>query len=566
MTAGPREDVRGALQLLHALLEASPAAVIVYDAAGRITHHSSMAAPLLAVDEVRSAARGLAAEALTQHRAAYADEPTSGPEPGQAWRWQAQPMRVAGREGGVVTGVLVLAEDITEHVDLQRQARTDALTGVLNHRGFHERVVEEAALATRHGHPLSVALIDIDDFKSINDALGHPVGDRVLREVARCICSEARETDVVGRVGGDELALLMPHTDGRGAVQVAERVHGAVGAQTFADAHVTLSIGLCELDEADDAQTMMRLADRALYFAKTRGRDMVWRHADGVQMPSASTTPSALVHSQAAAGVRALARAMDFKDAATRQHSDRVAELAGRLAETMGWPPARTVLLREVGRVHDVGKVGIPDDVLLKPSRLTDDEYDVVRSHARLGAQIASEVLTPEQTAWVRSHHERVDGSGYPDGLAGDEIPDGARILAVADAFDVMISDRPYARGRDPEEAIEELQRCSGTHFDPEVVAAFHTPRLLRQIRIQARQERIRAANEGAMPDRDGLVHVRCECADDRCEVRLVVGVQELAGVRAHQRRYVVADGHDVADVERVVSRTPRFLVVEKRV
>ncbi len=172
------------------------------------------------------------------------------------------------------------------------------------------------------------------------------------------------------------------------------------------------------------------------------------------------------------AAIRALARAIDAKDPSTRMHSERVAHLATRIAEAMGWPADRVELLREAGLVHDVGKIGVPDAVLLKPGRLTGDEFEIVKQHAPLGAEIAREILTAEQVSWIRAHHERWDGSGYPDRVAGEDIPEAARILCVADSIDVMTSRRPYCEPHSWEEAMDECRRCSGSHFDPRVVEA----------------------------------------------------------------------------------------------
>jgi putative nucleotidyltransferase with HDIG domain len=171
-------------------------------------------------------------------------------------------------------------------------------------------------------------------------------------------------------------------------------------------------------------------------------------------------------------GILALARAVDAKDPSTRRHSGRVADLAVRLATALGWSPERCVLLRDAGLMHDVGKIAVPDAILLKPDRLTDDEYAIVKTHAAIGAEIAAEVLTAEQASWVRHHHEQHDGRGYPDGISGARIPQGARILAVADAFDVMMIPRRYASGRTLDEALAECLRCSGAQFDPAVVDA----------------------------------------------------------------------------------------------
>lgn len=167
-----------------------------------------------------------------------------------------------------------------------------------------------------------------------------------------------------------------------------------------------------------------------------------------------------------------LARAVDAKDPYTRRHSDRVAELAGAIAAELGWASERCALLCEAAIVHDVGKIAIPDQILFKPGKLTDREYEAVKDHSRIGAAMLDGVLTTEQVAWVRGHHERWSGGGYPDGLSGEAIPDGARIIAVADAWDAIISDRPYEASRTPGEALRECRLHSGTQFWPAAVAA----------------------------------------------------------------------------------------------
>jgi putative nucleotidyltransferase with HDIG domain len=172
------------------------------------------------------------------------------------------------------------------------------------------------------------------------------------------------------------------------------------------------------------------------------------------------------------ASIRALARAVDAKDPTTHAHSERVAALAAALARVTGWDERRAALLREAGLVHDIGKVALPDAILFKPGPLTDAEYRLVIAHAALGAEMVAGALSPAQTAWVRGHHERFDGRGYPDGLAGRAIPLEARIVGCCDAFSAMTTDRPYRAALPVAEAVAELRACAGTQFDPDVVRA----------------------------------------------------------------------------------------------
>ena len=563
----PASGPLGEEALVDLLLGAATIPVAVYDPDGRRIRENDSAAVLLGRGRAAGAtddavADRVVGDVLERGEAAHADEVVSADGDVVTRSWHGQAIR---RRDGQLAGVLLIGDD-PGTARLEALALTDGLTGALNHSAFRERLAAEIELAFRHGTPLSLALIDIDEFKVINDTFGHQVGDRVLVDVAATIAEHIRASDLLARIGGDEFAILMPQTDGPGAAAIAGRVHAEVGATIVAGGQrVTLSIGVCEVNEGEAAEQLVERVDRLLYSAKRHGRDMVWRYDRPSEALADVGMPVPLARGQAAAAVRALARAIDLKDASTRQHSDRVAELAVRLAETLGWPPERCELMRQAAVVHDVGKVAVPDSILLKPGRLTADEHAVIRRHAELGAQIAAEIFSPEQTAWLRSHHERFDGTGYPDGLAADEIPDGAQILAVSDAYDVMVSDRRYARALEPTEALDELRRYAGTQFAPEAVEAFHSPRFVRLVSIHANQGRSRAANEHPAATGDGRLEIACECADPACTSSVRITADELRAVRAHQRRFVLADGHELPEVERVVSRSPQFIVVEKR-
>ncbi len=370
-----------------------------------------------------------------------------------------------------LAGLAVAAAAARER--LAAQASGDALTGLLNHRAFHERLAEEVARAQRHARPLALAVIDVDGFRALNNAVGHRAADEVLVEISRRLCAAARAEDVVGRVGNDQFALLLPETTKLQALALVERGRRSVaGAPMAAGSWVTLSAGLADLSDAAEGD-LYRLADRALYWSKANGRDRAWVYdPDVVRELGAEERDAHLERGQALMGVKALARAIDAKDPATSQHSERVARIATRLAAHLGWSPERTAMLREAALVHDVGKLGVSDQILLKPALLTAEERETMSTHAALGAEIAGEVLEPEQVAWVRHHHERPDGRGYPDGLIAEEIPQGAALIALADSLDVMVSDRPYSRPKSWREAIEECRTLAGRQFDPAAVDA----------------------------------------------------------------------------------------------
>lgn len=408
----------------------------------------------------------------------------------------AAPVRVGGRLWGamsaVTTGDMALESDAEE--DLSRfadlvgiavsnaeararlvdEASTDTLTGLGNHRVFHERLRMEVERALRHGRDMSLAIFDIDRFRDVNERLGHQLGDDVLAEMGRRLAAQVGAGEFAARIGGEKFAVILPEVGGLDAWRTIDALRIAITARAFDRAgSLTVSAGVCDLSYAATAEEVFRLCDGALYWAKAHGRDVTFLYSpDVVHELSAAERAEGLQRAQAVAGLQGLARAVDAKDPSTRLHSERVADTAAAVAKELGWSDARCRDLHEAGLLHDVGKIGIPDSVLFKPGRLTAEEYEIVKKHAPLGAEIVTDILTEEQTSWVRHHHERVDGGGYPDALAGDAVPDGARILATVDSYDVMTNVRIYSDARGQEAALAELSRCSGSQFDPDVAAA----------------------------------------------------------------------------------------------
>ncbi|MEW6581648.1 MAG: HD domain-containing phosphohydrolase [Actinomycetota bacterium] len=351
---------------------------------------------------------------------------------------------------------------------------TDNLTGLPDHAAFRERLAEEWETALRNRLPLALAVFDIDRFADVNARVGHREGDAVLVEIADRLRALAGDPDDLARIGGEEFAWILPGLDVDGALQIAGRVREAVSGTPFGIAgEITVSGGVADIGQASRPTELLRLAEGAMSWAKTHGRDLVLAYdATVVAAFSAAEWAERLERDKTLASIEALARVVDAKDHNTHEHSERVAGTAGALARELGWDEERLLLLREVARVHDVGKIGVPDEILAKPTRLTRREYERVRGHAERGADIVSGVLTPEQVSWVRHHHERWDGTGYPDGLTGEEIPEGARILALVDAVDVMLGNRRYTTGRPLTDVLEECRRCSGTQFWPRAVDA----------------------------------------------------------------------------------------------
>jgi diguanylate cyclase (GGDEF)-like protein/putative nucleotidyltransferase with HDIG domain len=361
------------------------------------------------------------------------------------------------------------------HGRLRALAATDPLTGLANHRAFQDRLVQEVARARRYGQPLSLVLADLDHFKLVNDAHGHQAGDAVLAEVGRRLLASARTGDLMARVGGEEFAWLLPATDVAGAESLAERARRSVEVFTFqAVGGLTASLGVAELGADDDGQALFRNADLALIWTKVSGRNRCARHSP--DLARRLTLRRAELRAEGEPGrlhtIRAIAILVDASDAHRLRHSERVAGLAEAIAERLGWNPHRCALLREAALVHDAGKISVPEEVLRQQGPLDALALKRVRGHAVVGAEIASRALTLEQASWVRGHHERWDGQGYPDGLAAEAIPEGARVLAVADAWEAMTSPRAWRPALPRERAVAEIRAGAGTQFWPPAASA----------------------------------------------------------------------------------------------
>jgi diguanylate cyclase (GGDEF)-like protein/PAS domain S-box-containing protein/putative nucleotidyltransferase with HDIG domain len=367
--------------------------------------------------------------------------------------------------------------------ELEILANNDALTGCLNRRALFSELNNKWNHANASGETLSCIMVDIDHFKSINDTYGHAMGDSVLQMVSTVLRSNALANYIVARYGGEEFAVLLPATSLDVASEFAEKLRARVQTVQCADRQVTGSFGVSSSESTvEQASDLLKLADKALYFAKHSGRNRVitssqvpldWCHEE-VPVAPRRTAPN---HVQAPIpyhAVTALSAALAFRDPLTAEHSRRVANLCLLMAQ--GLLSERDCYLLEVAaQLHDIGKLGVPDSILLKPGPLTEDEWKVMSAHDNIGVEILNAAFSSvDLTTIVAAHHAWYGGHPkHPELPTGEAIPLPARILTIADAYDAMVSDRVYRKGRSRDDAIAELRRCSGTQFDPQLVERF---------------------------------------------------------------------------------------------
>jgi len=348
-------------------------------------------------------------------------------------------------------------------------ALRDHLTGLFNHRAFHESLDAALAQARVSGNPLCLVMVDLVGLKETNDTLGHQAGDERLRLLSAKLLGVLRSGDTAYRIGGDEFAVILPAVQAWDGYNVGTRLQRALSGEHWGGGPA-VSIGVAEAQDGMGKDELVGHADAALLEAKRSHRKTVLYSVGLDLQREALAEALPRVHTKTLA--TALARAVDAKDSYTRSHCETVAELCVTIAERLGLDPERMEQLRLAGLLHDVGKIGVPDTILQKPSALSDSEYETMKTHSRLGHSIVSGAGLLEEARWILHHHERPDGSGYPYGLQEGEIPLESRIILVADAFEAMTSDRPYRRSMPASAALEELNHYSGTQFDPDCVAA----------------------------------------------------------------------------------------------
>jgi len=353
----------------------------------------------------------------------------------------------------------------------KEESRLDALTGLFNRRYFNERLEEKLKKRLRYGGVFSLILCDLDFFKRYNDRYGHIAGDKLIRRAAGIMKKQIREVDLIFRYGGDEFVILLPEADSKSALSIAERMREGLGKEMKKrKVLLTASLGIasCPVDGIR-GRDLLDAADSAAYEAKNLGGNQCILASGKPQRADEAQIKRPIINL-----IEGMATALEARDIYTYSHSRDVNKYAQMLGKAIGLSEEKLAYLSRAALLHDIGKIGITDRILYKKQRLSSEDWEVIKRHPSVGAEIIGDIpeLLPTKAA-ILYHHERWDGGGYPSGLKGKGIPLEARMLAIADAFSAMISARPYRPARSYQEALLELKREAGKQFDPELANTF---------------------------------------------------------------------------------------------
>lgn len=410
-------------------------------------------------------------------------------------RWQGQLLGVMGlmrREGAfsyedreLVESVALEAgaalQNARMYSEAEQRADRDSVTDLYNHRAVQGKLTETLARCKRSGGVFSIVMMDLNNFKFFNDTYGHPVGDEVLRTVGRGLRDSCRGSDILGRYGGDEFIVVLPDTDAAGTLDVCSRIKATLDAKHFEPVPgtklpIATAFGWAAYPgDGDNIVDLLSAADANLYNHKRGGASYLSQSQKAMQDDRNEVKKlKNRSHGGSFGVLDALVTAIDNKDHYTRHHSEEVTYLSLLVARELDYSPEQLEAVRISGLLHDVGKIAVPDQILRHPGKLGRDEWDIMQQHPVYGAVIVKNVPHLEQVIdGIKYHHEKWDGSGYPEKLVGEEIPEMGRLLAMGDCYSALTTDRPYRKGWKPEAALEEIERCAGTHFDPRLCEVF---------------------------------------------------------------------------------------------
>lgn len=377
----------------------------------------------------------------------------------------------------------------------------DQLTGVYSHSFLHERLDHHFRDAKQYEFPLSCVMLDVDYFKAINSKWGYQIGDNLIKQCANAIYEHCRLSDIIARYSGEEFAILMPYADYQGAKKLADRLRSLFAEKIFfpedQKVQITVSVGIASYpeDNFEKCTDLLRAAHQALFRAKAMGRNSVILHKEilpviGWDIPELKIEEGKIVEFQRRMSEvatiarqayidasRTLIMALEIKDPFTVGHATRCAKYCRQVAQVMGLNIEDSELIEHAALLHDIGKICIPDEILLKPGRLTFEEFESMKQHPYLGYRILKPIkFLQKESTLVLHHHEWFNGEGYPCRLKRREIPFGSRIISVIDAFDTMCTaGGRYRKTVKVQDAVRELINCAGVQFDPEIVRAFIT-------------------------------------------------------------------------------------------
>ncbi|EES48569.1 diguanylate cyclase [Clostridium botulinum] len=366
-----------------------------------------------------------------------------------------------------------------EHIkNLEDMINIDGLTELYNHRYFCDSLVENVKSGEEYNKPVAMIFIDIDYFKQYNDINGHQKGDYVLKKIGKIIKENSRKEDIPARYGGEEFSIILPETNEEKALNIAENLRKSIetayfeGEENQPNGKVTVSIGVSVYPyKAKNDVELIKSADDALYRAKFFYKNRVEVYTSILDEIKTNIDEKDI---ELVTSIKTLISVINAKDKYTYGHVERVVIYSRIIADKLKLSEYDKKILIYGAYMHDIGKINISKEILIKKMKITSEEWKILKQHPENGVEIIKsveslKVLIP----LIINHHERYDGKGYPNKLKGKEIPYLARILTVVDSFDAMTSNRPYNERKTYEEGIEELERCSGTQFDPEIVKAF---------------------------------------------------------------------------------------------